>query len=94
MNLLLKRNHCVDSNCRFAGETTSADPDAKASAVINAAVFSRMLLPLLSVIAGADVVSLRGLGLFSRHVTGNLVILTAHIVARKVDKAWLALSST
>ncbi len=52
-----------------------------------------MLPPLLSVIAGsADVTSFLGLGLFSAHVTGNLVILTAHIVAREGDKACLALS--
>ena len=49
------------------------------------------LLPaLLSVIAGsADVTSFLGLGLFSSHVTGNLVILTAHVVARRADNACL-----
>jgi Protein of unknown function (DUF1275) len=37
---------------------------------------------VLSVIAGtADVTSFLGLGLFSSHVTGNLVILAAHLVA-------------
>ena len=52
------------------------------------------LLPaLLSVIAGsADVTSFLGLGLFSSHVTGNLVILTAHVVARRADNACLVLS--
>src|SRR5215475_10530138 len=51
------------------------------------------LLALLSVIAGsADVTSFLGFGLFSAHVTGNLVILTAHIVARKADDACLILS--
>ncbi len=52
------------------------------------------LLPvLLSVIAGsADVTSFLGLGLFSAHVTGNLVILTAHIVARRADNTCLVLS--
>jgi uncharacterized membrane protein YoaK (UPF0700 family) len=53
----------------------------------------RLLPAVLSVIAGsADVTSFLGLGLFSAHVTGNLVILTAHIVARKGDTACLALS--
>ena len=42
-----------------------------------APVIARMLPPVLSVIAGsADVTSFLGLGLFSAHVTGNLVILT------------------
>jgi uncharacterized membrane protein YoaK (UPF0700 family) len=52
------------------------------------------LLPaVLSVIAGsADVTSFLGLGLFSSHVTGNLVIFTAHIVARRADNACLVLS--
>ena len=37
---------------------------------------------MLNVIAGsADVGSLLGQGLFSAHVTGNLVILTTRIVA-------------
>ena len=48
---------------------------------------------MLSVIAGStDVISFLGLGLFSSHVTGNLVILTAHIVARRADNACLILS--
>ena len=56
--------------------------------------FSHGLLPtVLSVIAGsADVASLLGLGLFSAHVTGNLVILTAQLVAPKRDDACLILS--
>jgi uncharacterized membrane protein YoaK (UPF0700 family) len=54
---------------------------------------NRMLLPVLSLIAGsADVTSFLGPGLFSAHVTGNLVILIAHIVARKGDDACLILS--
>jgi uncharacterized membrane protein YoaK (UPF0700 family) len=90
---LIKSNHCVDSDRRFASETPSAGPDTEAPLAINASGFSRMLPPLLSVIAGsADVTSFLGLGLFSAHVTGNLVILTAHIVAREGDKACLALS--
>src|SRR5260370_18152529 len=52
-----------------------------------------MLHTLLRVIAGSsDVTSFLGLGWFGAHVTGNLVILTAHIVAREGDKACLALS--
>ena len=52
------------------------------------------LLPaLLSVIAGStDVTSFLGVGLFSSHVTGNLVILAAHVVARRADNACLVLS--
>ncbi len=94
MNLQILRNHCVDSDRRFASETPRAGPDTKGSASqIHAPVFARMLPPVLSVIAGsADVTSFLGLGLFSAHVTGNLVILTAHLVAREGDAACLALS--
>jgi len=71
------RNHCVDSDGRFASATPSANPATKAPAAINAPGFARMLPLLLSVIAGsADVASFLGLRLFSAHVTGNLVILT------------------
>jgi uncharacterized membrane protein YoaK (UPF0700 family) len=41
----------------------------------------RLLGALLSVIAGSlDVISLIGLGLFTAHITGNLVLLIAHAV--------------
>ena len=52
------------------------------------------ILPtVLSVIAGsADVISFLGLGLFNAHITGNLVILAAHIVARGVADVKLMLS--
>jgi len=54
---------------------------------------NRAVLPVLSMIAGSvDVTSFLGLGLFSAHVTGNLVILIAHIVAGKGDDACLILS--
>jgi len=54
---------------------------------------ARLLPIMLSVVAGsADVTSFLGLGLFSAHVTGNLVLLTAHIVARIRDNACLVLS--
>jgi uncharacterized membrane protein YoaK (UPF0700 family) len=50
----------------------------------------RLLLVVLSVIAGsADVTSFLGLGLFCAHVTGNLVILAAHIMAQKAGNACL-----
>jgi uncharacterized membrane protein YoaK (UPF0700 family) len=44
----------------------------------------REWLPIvLSLIAGStDVVGFLGLGLFTAHITGNLVILTAHVVVR------------
>jgi uncharacterized membrane protein YoaK (UPF0700 family) len=54
---------------------------------------ARLLPAALSVIAGsADVTSFLGLGLFSSHVTGNLVILTAQIVGRGAGAACLVLS--
>ena len=54
---------------------------------------SRLLLPMLSVIAGsADATCFLALGLFSAHVTGNLVLLTAHIVTGRADNACLILS--
>jgi uncharacterized membrane protein YoaK (UPF0700 family) len=54
---------------------------------------ARLLAVVLSVIAGsADVTSFLGLGLFSAHVTGNLVIFTAHVVAGAADNARLILS--
>ncbi len=41
----------------------------------------RLLPALLSTIAGSlDVISLIGLGLFTAHLTGNLVLLIAHVV--------------
>jgi uncharacterized membrane protein YoaK (UPF0700 family) len=60
---------------------------------IHASCGSRWFPFVLSVIAGsADATSFLGLGLFSSHVTGNLVILTAHLVARRADNAGLLLS--
>lgn len=54
---------------------------------------TRLLPVLLSLIAGSsDATSFLGLGLFSAHVTGNLVILAAYIVGRRVDAACLILS--
>jgi len=54
---------------------------------------TKLLPAVLSVIAGsADATSFLGLGLFSAHVTGNLVILAAHLVARRADNACLVLS--
>lgn len=54
---------------------------------------TKLLPTVLSVIAGsADATSFLGLGLFSAHVTGNLVILAAHLVARRADNACLVLS--
>jgi len=86
------RSHCVDSDGRFASGRPSADPASKAAA-IDAAGSARMLPLLLSVIAGsADVTSFLGLGLFSAHVTGNLVILTARLVTRRADNTCLFLS--
>jgi uncharacterized membrane protein YoaK (UPF0700 family) len=55
--------------------------------------FNKLLPAVLSVIAGStDATSFLGLGLFSAHVTGNLVILAAHLVTRRVDNACLVLS--
>ena len=57
--------------------------------------YSITILPtVLSVIAGsADVISFLGLGLFNAHITGNLVILAAHIVARGAADVKLMLSA-
>lgn len=68
--------------------------DVKGSASqIHASDCVKLLPTVLSVIAGsADVTSFLGLGLFSSHVTGNLVILAAHLVARRADNACLVLS--
>ena len=56
--------------------------------------YSITILPtVLSVIAGsADVISFLGLGLFNAHITGNLLILAAHIVARGKADVKLMLS--
>ncbi len=63
------------------------------SSQIQSSACAGLLPAVLSVIAGsADVTTFLGLGLFSAHVTGNLVILTAHIVARRADNACLVLS--
>ncbi len=60
---------------------------------VHASRCARLLPVVLSVIAGsADATSFLGLGLFSAHVTGNLVILTAHIVLGRADNACLVLS--
>jgi uncharacterized membrane protein YoaK (UPF0700 family) len=54
---------------------------------------ARLLAILLCVMAGsADATSFLAFGLFSAHVTGNLVILTAHLVDRNTDIGGLALS--
>jgi uncharacterized membrane protein YoaK (UPF0700 family) len=52
------------------------------------------LLPfLLGMIAGSvDVIGFLGLGLFTAHITGNLVILAAHIVARSEASPALMIS--
>lgn len=48
---------------------------------------------MLGVVAGsADATSFLALGLFSAHVTGNLVLLAAHIVSRRGDNECLSLS--
>jgi len=55
VNLLFKRNDCVDSDRRFASETPSADPDTKAPSAINAPGFASILPTLLNVIAHSAV---------------------------------------
>jgi len=67
-----------------AGAAASERLDLKGSAPDIDSCRSAKLLPtVLSVIAGsADVTSLLTLGLFNAHITGNLVLLAAHIVAR------------
>src|SRR5438309_4264900 len=47
----------------------------------HAAQFHRLLPPLLSAIAGTvDVIGFLSLGLFTAHVTGNLVVIAALLV--------------
>jgi uncharacterized membrane protein YoaK (UPF0700 family) len=55
---------------------------------------SAELLPfLLGMIAGSvDVIGFLGLGLFTAHITGNLVLLAAHIVARSEASPALMIS--
>ena len=60
---------------------------------LGAARCARFLHGVLSIVAGsADAISFLGLGLFSAHVTGNLVILAAHLVSGRGDNACLSLS--
>lgn len=72
----------------------SENPGARASRPNpGAARWARLLPGLLSVVAGsADATAFLGIGLFSAHVTGNLVILAAHIVTGRGDTACLSLS--
>jgi uncharacterized membrane protein YoaK (UPF0700 family) len=76
------------------GPETDESPNAKAPLPqTNDTYSNKWLLILLSVIAGsADACSLLGLGLFNAHVTGNLVILAAHIVVRGIADTTLILS--
>src|ERR1700744_5075716 len=72
-------------------------PSATSSRLLNivsaAADFSGRALPfVLSLIAGStDVIGFLGLnGLFTAHITGNLVVLAAHIVAKgEVDFSYI-----
>src|SRR5467141_1826247 len=60
---------------------------------VDSSLTTKLLPTVLSLTAGSvDVISFIGLGgLFAAHITGNLVILAAHIVAG--DEAPLALIS-
>jgi uncharacterized membrane protein YoaK (UPF0700 family) len=61
---------------------TAIDPRARAPVPsVDSTLVTRLIPGLLSVIAGsADVISFLGLaGLFTAHITGNLVVLAAHI---------------
>src|ERR1700716_1554731 len=54
---------------------------------------TRLLPTVLSLTAGsADVISFLGLGLFNAHITGNLVILAAHLVNGESASVALLLS--
>lgn len=54
---------------------------------------AKLLPGVLGLVAGsADATSFLGLGLFSAHVTGNLVILAAHLVTGTGERACLGLS--
>ncbi|EEF58508.1 YoaK family protein [Pedosphaera parvula] len=70
-----------------------ADDVKDSTSQIHSSRCARLLPALLSVIAGsADVISFLGLGLFSAHVTGNLVVLIAQILGRGTGAACLVLS--
>jgi uncharacterized membrane protein YoaK (UPF0700 family) len=68
-------------NLFSTGRRTGAAIDVPVPSVDSTAV-TRLLPSLLSVVAGStDVISFLGLaGLFTAHITGNLVLLAAHIV--------------
>jgi uncharacterized membrane protein YoaK (UPF0700 family) len=69
------------------------NPRALKGSQIHGSRCERLLPALLSVIAGsADVTSFLGLGLFSAHVTGNLVVLIAQILGQGTGAACLILS--
>jgi uncharacterized membrane protein YoaK (UPF0700 family) len=62
---------------------------------VDTSLGTKLLPGVLSVTAGSvDVISFLGLGgLFAAHITGNLVILAAHIVTGRVASLALILSS-
>jgi uncharacterized membrane protein YoaK (UPF0700 family) len=66
---------------------------------VDYSIGTKLLPSVLSVIAGSvDVISFLGLGLFTAHITGNLVILAAHLVtgggdARLAAMLWVPVPS-
>src|SRR6202789_3011029 len=61
---------------------------------VNSTLGTKLLPGVLSIVAGSvDVISFLGLGgLFAAHITGNLVILAAHIVTGRAASLALILS--
>src|SRR5215471_608265 len=72
----------------------SEHPEPKGSPpYIDSSRRTKLLPTVLSIIAGsADVTSLLTLGLFNAHITGNLVLLAADVVARGKTHTALILS--
>jgi uncharacterized membrane protein YoaK (UPF0700 family) len=61
---------------------------------VDYSIGTKLLPSVLSVIAGSvDVISFLGLGLFTAHITGNLVILAAHLVTGGGDARLAAMLS-
>jgi hypothetical protein len=84
--IALEKRVRQDGDWRMMVDTVSATVKRRTVRVpipsVDSSLGTKLLPTVLSVIAGSvDVISFLGLGgLFTAHVTGNLVILAAHLV--------------
>src|SRR5271156_7234068 len=71
------------NSCDMSRESTAANAVARC---VDGSLGTKLLPGVLSIIAGSvDVISFLGLGgLFAAHITGNLVVLAAHLVTGRV----------